>query len=223
MIFVKMENWRQKCSYYFRDRSFITSFLWSWVFLAVSLVVNFYAAVYAAERASNPVTDIILNNIRVYDVDLIFLYGPVLLFAFLVYLLIVNPQKLPFVLKSISLFVLIRSGFIPLTHIGPFPTRLVLDPASFIAHFTSANDLFFSGHTGLPFLLALIFWPDKRLRLIFISFSIIFGAVVLLGHLHYSIDVASAFFITYTIYHLAKHFFPKDKRRFDLPAPSLLE
>jgi len=210
-----MKNWRQKCSYYFRDRFFLKSFLGSWILLGVSLVINFYATVYATERASNPVTDIILNNIRVYDVDMIFLYGPVLLFVFLLYLLIVNPQKLPFVLKSISLFVLIRSGFITMTHVGPFPTRLILDPTSFIAHFTSGNDLFFSGHTGLPFLLALIFWQNKRLRPIFVGFSILFGAVVLLGHLHYSIDVMSAFFITYAIYHLAKYFFAKDQVFFD--------
>jgi hypothetical protein len=210
-----MENWRKKCFFYFRDWSFLKSFFWSWIFLVVSLVGNFYAAVYAAERASNPVTDIILNNIRVYDVDTIFIYGPILLFIFLGYLLLVEPQKLPFVLKSISLFVVIRSGFITLTHIGPFPTHLVLDPESFITHFTTGNDLFFSAHTGLPFLLALIFWQNRRLRPIFIGCSILFGAVVLLGHLHYSIDVMSAFFITFTIYHLAKYFFVKDKAFFD--------
>ena len=31
-----------------------------------------------------------------------------------------------------------------------------------------------------------------------------------MAHFHYSIDVLSAFFITYTIYHLARFFFEKD-------------
>jgi hypothetical protein len=42
-----------------------------------------------------------------------------------------------------------------------------------------------------------------------------FGIVVLLGHLHYSIDVLSAFFITYSIYHICELFFKTDKKIFD--------
>ncbi len=38
----------------------------------------------------------------------------------------------------------------------------------------------------------------------FLDFSIVFAVVVLLGHLHYSIDVASAYFITFSIFSLAK-------------------
>ena len=42
-----------------------------------------------------------------------------------------------------------------------------------------------------------------------------FGVVVLLGHLHYTIDVASAFFITYSIYHIAEWAFGKSKKMFE--------
>jgi hypothetical protein len=40
---------------------------------------------------------------------------------------------------------------------------------------------------------------------------LVFGVVVLLGHLHYSIDVLSAFFISYGIYRIAEIIFHKDK------------
>jgi hypothetical protein len=76
-------------------------------------------------------------------------------------------------------------------------------------------DSFFSGHTGMPFLGALVFWDDKLVRWVYILASIFFAIVVLLGHLHYSIDVFSAFFITYSIYRIADISFNKDKEVFE--------
>lgn len=69
------------------------------------------------------------------------------------------------------------------------------------------GDLFFSGHTGLPFLVALIFWSSPRIRYFFLALSMFFAVTVLLMHLYSSIDVASAYFITYTIFSIAKHIF----------------
>jgi membrane-associated phospholipid phosphatase len=77
------------------------------------------------------------------------------------------------------------------------------------------NDFFFSGHTGMPFLIALIFWKEKWVRSISIAVSLLFGALVLLGHLHYSIDVFGAFFITYTIFHICQKFFRVDLKLFN--------
>jgi len=179
--------------------------------LGFSLVINFYAGIYATIKASNPVTDIILDNIRVYDVDIIFIYGPVVLWAFVAMLCFGKPNRIPFVLKSIALFVFIRAIFITLTHIGPSIEGNMLDYSSrVIRDFTFGGDLFFSAHTGLPFLMALVFGRDKRLLSLFTITAIFFGIIVLMGHVHYSIDVLAAFFITYTIFHLAKFFFKKD-------------
>ena len=125
-------------------------------------------------------------------------------------LFIIEPKKIPFTLKSIALFVVIRSCFVSLTHIGPFPTQAVV-VSNLIDKVNFGGDLFFSGHTGLPFLLSLIFWEEPWLRYFFIVSAILFGVVVLLAHLHYSIDVLSAFFITYTIFHIAEKFFKKDR------------
>lgn len=184
-------------------------------FFVVSVFINFYAGLYAQERASNSVTDIILSNIRVYDVDTLFIYGTWFLLFLVIYLFITRPYSIPFALKSISLFVVIRSIFITLTHVGPFPARAIIDPLSMINKFSFGSDLFFSGHTGMPFLLALVFWKEKRLRTIFLIISVAFGIVVLLGHLHYSIDVMSAFFITYSIYHICVYFFPEEQNMFE--------
>lgn len=206
-----MNQIKQKYITHFTNKDYLLSFLYSGIMVAVSMVITFYANLYAAEKASNSVTDIVLDNIRVYDVDLLFLYGPILLWAFVVYILFNNPNRIPFTLKSVGLFAIVRSVFTILTHLAPFPTHTDVSFSGFMGYFTSGKDLFFSGHTGLPFLLALIFWDSKYLRIVFIAASFIFAAIVLLGHLHYSIDVLSAFFITYTIYRISETVFNKNR------------
>jgi hypothetical protein len=125
------------------------------------------------------------------------------------------PKSAPFTLKSIGLFIMIRSVFVSLTHIGPYPTKLILE-SKMLDFITTGNDLFFSGHTGLPFLIALIYWRHVYIRGFFLFASVLFGVVVLLSHLHYSIDVFAAFFITYSIYHIAIFVFRRDYLYFTL-------
>jgi len=202
---------------YFSNRWFIFSCIASGVYMVVALVLNYYASVYATERASNFVNDIILSNIPVFDVDEIFVFGPFIFWAIIALITLHRPQRIPFVAKSIALFVIIRAGFVTLTHIGPFPTEVAINYSSdWIWWVSQGGDLFFSAHTGLPYLMALVFGVlNKWYFYIFTAVAAFFGVVVLLGHLHYSIDVASAFFITYSIYHIAMRWFKVDKEIFE--------
>lgn len=183
--------------------------------LVASLVAVFYSTTYAGMSASNSVTDVILDNTRVYDVDGLFVYGALSLVGFIALMLLSRPRYLPFALKSIAVFYFIRSVFVSLTHISPYPNRLLLDSSFFTSShffrvFFTGDDLFFSGHVGLPFLMALLFWDTPWLRYAFLIISAVLACAVLLGHLHYSIDVFSAYFITYAIYHLVKKLFRHD-------------
>ncbi len=205
-----MEQIKAKYKIHFKDKVFIMSLVASFAILAIALIVNFYAGMYATRIASNSVTDIILSNIRVYDLDGLFVYGSFIFFFFLVLICLIRPQQTPFVVKSVSLFIIIRAIFITLTHIGPFPSQLAIS-SDILSKLTFGADLFFSGHTGLPFLLALIFWKEKFLRYTSLFFSLGFAVVVLLSHMHYTIDVLSAFFITFGIYHIALILFRKDR------------
>lgn len=208
-----MEKIKTSYKKHFGDKNYIVSIIYSIIFLILSVVINFYAGTYAAEKASNSVTDIVLSNIKTYDLNGAFTYGSILFFFMIVFLCLHKPEKIPFTVKSIALFVIIRSLFITLTHIGTFPSQIIIH-SDIINKLTFGGDLFFSGHTGMPFLLALIFWERKIIRYIFIIFSIFFAIVVLLAHMHYSIDVLSAFFITYTIFHIAQYLFQSDQERF---------
>jgi len=205
-----MSDWLLQTKAHFRNRDFLISFFTAISFFIASFGINFVAGTYASKIASNSVTDIILSNIPVYNVYFLFTYGMFIVWIPVAFICFKHPRYIPFVLKSIALFIIIRSIFISLTHIGPFPTQIdIASSFNNIMNFT--GDLFFSAHTGLPFLMSLIFWQYKNLRYFFMVCSVFFGTIVLLGHLHYSIDVLGAFFITYAIFHIAEFLFKKDR------------
>ena len=212
-----MEQLKTNYRTHFTHKAFLLSIFVGVTFLTVSLFINFYAGTYATRSASNSVNDLILSNLPIFDVDGIFIYGPLFLWLFVSILCLYQPKKIPFVLKSIALFIFIRSIFITLTHIGPFPDEVLFatNPSGWFNKFAFGGDLFFSAHTGLPFLMSLVFWDNKILRFVFFALAVFFGVIVLMGHFHYSIDVFSAFFITYSIFHIAEYIFKKDRLIFN--------
>ncbi len=194
---------------------YYASLLEAIILFIVSVYATHSASRFAEVNASNYVEDIILSNTPVFDFEILFVHGAIMLTLFVVILCFFFRKTAPFLIKSVSFFILIRAMFVSLTHLGPYPTKLELD-SGLLNFITTGNDLFFSGHTGLPFLVALIFWDHPYIRAIFLASSVVFGVIVLLSHLHYSIDVFAAFFITYSIYHISIKLFKKDYEFFTL-------
>jgi membrane-associated phospholipid phosphatase len=186
------------------------SVIWGVIFSAASVLINHIASVYATLSAGNPVGDILLDNIPVMNVDFIVNEGAIIFLVFVFLLLLNEPKRIPFTLKGVAIFYIVRSIFLVMTHIGPFPTQSYLDPTDLLYRFNIGGDFFFSGHTGLPFLVALIFWDEKNIRIVALITSVVFGISVIVGHLHYSIDVFAAFFITYGIFHITRKAFISD-------------
>jgi len=58
--------------------------------------------------------------------------------------------------------------------------------------------------------MALVFYHEKHWRYIYFAISIVFGISVLIAHIHYSIDVFAAPFITYSIFSIARILFKRD-------------
>lgn len=198
---------------YWGEKQFISSILVGILFFAGSLAFNHYTYNYAIREASNSLNDLILDHLPVFNVDFILNEGVMIAIGLLVLALILEPKRLPFVLKSMALFIIIRAIFITLTHFGPPIDRGNLNPEDMMYTLSAGSDFFFSGHTGMPFLLALIFWDNKIVRYVGFAITAIFGSAVILGHFHYSIDVLAAFFISYTILQLSKVFFANDFKR----------
>lgn len=194
----------------FSDAYFRRSLAEGFLLYATSMVLIFYAISYATNKASNYVEDIVLSNIPAFDVRFLFVYGTFAAVIILLAALLKYPHRLPFALKGIAVFFIVRAVFISLTHLGPFPLEEAPLPAPVLNSMFFGGDQFFSGHTGLAFLGALVFWHLPLLRYFYLATSLFFGTIVLLGHYHYSIDVLAAFFITYVVFDAAKWLFPRD-------------
>jgi len=199
---------------FWQQRAHIISVSVGLLMFIVSLVANHYANFYASIYVSNSVTDLLIDNVPVVNVQVLYANGPILFSLVVFVILLFEPRYISFVLKSLSLFVVIRSFFMMLTHLAPPPTEIYLDPSDFIQRLSWGNDLFFSGHVGVPFLLGVMFWKKILLRYFFLFCTVAGGVIVILGHLHYSIDVFSALFISFGIYHISRFLFRKDFRVF---------
>ncbi len=202
-----------------RDRAFLESLLFGILAILLSLVSVHYSAEFATNASSNHVTDIILSNVPAYDVSILFTWGAFAAVLFSIFVVIfLKFRAAPYMLKTAALLLIIRSIFVSLTHISPYPSKIPLSPyflssATVAQMFFTGDDLFFSGHVGLTYLMALLLWDTPWLRYTYIALSIMFAIVVLLGHLHYSSGVFAAFFITHSIYTISMKIFKTDFAR----------
>jgi PAP2 superfamily C-terminal len=191
------------------SRAYLRSLTEGAAFLAASTIAIFAAVSYATVHASNHVTDFVLSRVGPFNVRFLFVYGTFTAFVITAGLLASRPNRLPFALKAMALFLLVRAVFVALTHMAPSPIE-PQQPAPFFNSIFYGGDLFFSGHTGLPFLAALAFWHIPRWRIFYLALTAFFGSVVLLGHYHYSIDVLAALFITHGIFQVSCWLFARD-------------
>jgi PAP2 superfamily C-terminal len=204
-----MENTLQLYRTLFGNRAYVRSVSESAFFLAASTIAIFAAVSYATVHASNHVTDFVLSRVGPFNVRFLFIYGTFTAFVVTASLLAWRPNRLPFAFKAVALFLLVRAVFVALTHMAPSP----IDPPTPAPFFNSifyGSDLFFSGHTGLPFLVALAFWHIPQWRMFYLALTAFFGSIVLLGHYHYSIDVLAALFITHGVFQMSCWLFGRD-------------
>lgn len=211
-----MRAFAHKHTAFWKDPAILRRVFLGMILLIISLVSIYYSRAYTSDHLGNVVPDIILDNIPVINVGFIFFQGAFAFFLILLGILAWEPKYIPFTLETSAVFFLFRSFFMIMTHLSA-PAILYYTYTAREHHVTdvlftinSGNDLFFSGHAGFPFLLAIVFWRQKPLRFFFLASSLIGSAAVLLGHLHYSIDVFSAFFIAYGVFEISKRIFKKE-------------
>src|SRR5579872_68370 len=181
--------------------------------LGLSLIFQYYAGIYSAHVATQYVGDLLLDHLPVVNLNFIIVEGALWAVLLSAILVLAKPNYIIFTLKTVSVFLTLRAVFVAVTHLGIYPGQIVPGPGSFDQLYVTLGlqtGYFFSAHTGLPLLISLIFWKEKLWRFIFLAASAVFGISVLLAHVHYSIDVLAAPFITYSIFKLSEYMFKED-------------
>ena len=164
--------------------------------LLSSFAVNNKVSTYVDHVQGQAVGDLLLDNIPIYDLNFIFFWAVLIFWVGNIIYRLIFPKEFPFILVSLSLFVLVRCFFISLTHIGPPETLLVVPEE--LSYYSFNADMFFSGHVGAPFFYALL-TSVKSVKWIAIAYSMIMVIIVLMSHGHYSIDIFASFFIAHSL------------------------
>ncbi len=151
--------------------------------------------------------DIILDNIPSFNLSILTLcLTNITLFIGLI-ILLKKPKTTRLLLVSLFLLSSIRMFcmyLLPLEPpIGIIPLRDFLLENTFYSNQVMVKDLFFSGHTANLFLMALLLEHKKLKVIVFVICSIV-GMMLLLQHVHYTLDVIVAPFAAYLAYVLAK-------------------
>ncbi len=195
------------------QRSLVAALLLLAVAYVIEHFANAYEAIYSQRPTSVYVGDLLLDNLPIVNLNLLIVEGALISIVLGTLFVVSKPRYLLFSLKAVALFIIIRAVFISLTHVGIYPGQIDPGLGFFSGIYTYLNfqtGFFFSGHTGLPFMMALVLWQERRARLALFALSAVFGICVLLAHIHYSIDVFAAPFMAYGIYKIARYLFARD-------------
>lgn len=181
----------------------ITLILLSIVLISLTNFLNFVEA-----RKGAVLSDPILNLFNPIDLTWLtfaIIYGSIVV---AIATLFKNPKRLMFAILLYILMVAVRIAAMYLLPLEPPSTMIALnDP--FVEFFgsgqTLTKDLFFSGHTATLFILFLVS-ENKIIKSVFLISTFMVAILVILQHVHYSIDVFAAVFFTYACYKLILKF-----------------
>ena len=187
----------------FRNKTIIALLL---VAIILTLLPAFFA--FIEKREGMVLQDYVLDAIPAIDVSIptfVIIWSTVLLVFFRIYQ---NPKLFLVIAYGFILMCLARVLTISMLPLNPPAGLIVLkDPIANIAYGGNGifitKDLFYSGHTGNMFLFFLCL-ERKWDKIFALTASFLVGILVMIQHIHYSIDVIAAFIFTYFIYLGAK-------------------
>jgi hypothetical protein len=187
----------------------IPSFKWKFwigmvIFAGILTALPFFFDAIEA-RNGLQMTDFILERIKARNVSVavfFLIWSSCLILVIRIYR---DPMMMLVMLWAYNGVTLIRMACISLISLNP-PIGLIplADPITnqFYGEHYITHDLFFSGHTTTVFLVFLCL-KKKSDRLYTLFASILLGILLLVQHVHYTIDVVAAPVFTFAVYWLA--------------------
>ncbi|HKI77362.1 MAG TPA: phosphatase PAP2-related protein [Ignavibacteriaceae bacterium] len=189
---------------FLKEKYYRNEFIISLLFLLVVLFSFTNFLNYNETRDGIVLADPILHYFNPIDLTWSIFIAIYLSLVLAVISLFKNPKKLIILFQAYTLLLVIRMVMMFLMPLDPPPGMIPLNDVLVQSYGTGqllTKDLFFSGHTATLFLLFLTA-ENKLLRKTFLVLTIIVGISVLLQHVHYAVDVASAPFFSYLSYRL---------------------
>lgn len=177
------------------------------IFIAILIAFPHFFA-FIESRQGWQLYDPLLGMIPAKDLS-IFIFSTLWLMSlFLIVRMIQHPSLALLAIIAIDLIFLTRMVTIILFPLEPPPGLIALeDPISNFfygkAHGFITRDLFFSGHTSSMIMIGLLL-PGKWEKRLAFTAAFAVGCLVLIQHIHYSIDVIGAWVFTWFLYKLAK-------------------
>ncbi len=182
---------------------------------AVSIASFFPIFFQTIEKRNGVVlNDWLLNVLPAHDVSLPLMLVVWSMTALILYRCVQSPDILMIFLWSyiaVSLVRILTISLVPLD--APVNLIGLADPLSnafYGAKFVT-KDLFFSGHTSTIFLMALCL-HNRTEKIIGYIASAIVGFLLLVQHVHYSMDVFVAPFVTWVVYRVTKRVLSREQR-----------
>jgi PAP2 superfamily C-terminal len=197
-----------------RIRSFRWKF-WSGLVLFAGILAAlpfFFDAI--EDRKGIMFADFVLSRIPPYNASIAVFFLIWSCCLLLIWRMIRDPMMMLVMLWSYNTVTLLRMSCIGLISLDP-PKGLIplADPITnlFYGEHYITHDLFFSGHTTTVFLVFLCL-KKKTDRIYALSASMLLGALLLVQHVHYTIDVLAAPVFTYLAYRLSLKFTKRESR-----------
>lgn len=188
----------------FKDKKFILESIFTVALLIFTLSMFAKFLLFIEGRPGVILNDPVLR--KIHPVDMTYITFTILYACLPLALLFLirYPKRLMIAIQSYILLVIFRIIAMYLTPLEAAPTLIALkDPLVefFGTGITLKKDLFFSGHTSIMFIFYLVS-VNKFAKNLFLAGTVAVGALVVMQHVHYSIDVFIAPFIAYCSYRI---------------------
>ncbi|MBI3552164.1 MAG: hypothetical protein HY077_06575 [Elusimicrobia bacterium] len=182
------------------------------VLLCASYFLMYLVCRYRSGLPFSPGIDVLVQSLPLRDWTALLSQGYVLfLSGFYLYWIKRDWRRLAYILTATAVMMLVRDVFLLLTPVGPLPGLIPLYTSRLVPgvrdHLAFDGELFFSGHTGAPFLYFLLSRNHRALSLVCLAVSLANGLGVLLTRNHYAIDVLGAFVIVPTVCAMSRRLF----------------